>query len=134
MTIVLTRAGWDEGGAALHGLGPVTPPDLPRLVPSLAEPPDHHPDRAAGMAEHRGGWRIAVKTRPAGTPGVAPLEKRWVIASTNAWPGRYRRHRTDSERRVESRTTMIPIRNIHLRLNRLAPCGRPAFHDRKEAA
>lgn len=29
---------------------------------------------------------------------------------------------------------MIHISNIHLMLNRLAPCDRPVFHYRKEAA
>ena len=73
MTIVLTRAGLDEGGAALHMLGPVTPPALP-LSSRGCRAAGSHPDRAAGMAEHRGGWRIAVKTRAAGTPGVAAGE------------------------------------------------------------
>ena len=80
------------------------------------------------------GWRLAVKTRPAGTKGLTPLEKRGVIESTNAWPGRYRRHSKDDERRVASRTAMIQMSNIQLMLNRLAPCGRPEFHDRKKAA
>ena len=34
------------------------------------------------MAAHRGGWRIEVKARPAGTKGFTPLEKRWVIERT----------------------------------------------------
>jgi hypothetical protein len=29
---------------------------------------------------------------------------------------------------------MIQISNIHLMLNRLAPCGHPKFHYRKKAA
>jgi hypothetical protein len=40
----------------------------------------------------------------------------------------------DYERGVESDTAMIPISNIHLMLNRLASCGRPEFHYRKNAA
>ena len=86
------------------------------------------------MAEHRAGWRIEVKTRPAGTKGFTPLEKRWVIERTNAWHGRYRRNSKDYERSVESSTAMIQISHIHLMLNRLSPCGRPAFHYRKDAA
>jgi putative transposase len=71
---------------------------------------------------------------PAGTKGFTPLEKRWVIERTNAWHGRYRRNSKDYERSIESSTAMIQISNIHLMLNRLAPCGRPKFHYRKEAA
>jgi transposase len=86
------------------------------------------------MAAHRGGWRIDVKTRPAGTKGFTPLEKRWVIERTNAWHGRYRSNSQDYERRVDSSTAMIQMSHIHLMLNRLAPCRRPEFHDRKKAA
>jgi putative transposase len=86
------------------------------------------------MAEHRAGWRIEVKTRPTGTKGFTPLEKRWVIERTNAWHGRYRRNSKDDERSIESSTAMIQISNFHLMLNRLAPCGRPEFHYRQEAA
>jgi putative transposase len=62
------------------------------------------------------------------------VEKRWVIERTNAWHGRYRRNSMDYERSVESSTAMIQISNIQLVLNRLAPCDRPAFHYRKNAA
>ena len=58
----------------------------------------------------------------------------WVIERTNAWHGRYRRNSKDSERTRESRTAMIHISHRHRMLHRLAPCGRPAFHDRQEAA
>ena len=37
MTIVMTRAGWDAGVAALAVLGPVNPQDLPRLVTIVAD-------------------------------------------------------------------------------------------------
>jgi hypothetical protein len=49
------------------------------------------------MAEPRAGWRIAVKARPAGTQGFTPLEKRWVIERTNAWPSRDLRNSKDYE-------------------------------------
>ena len=134
MTIVMTSAGLDDGVAALKVLGQVDPQDFPRLVTIFADQKYHNHDLEAWMAEHRVGWRIEVKTRPAGTKGVTPLEKRWVIERTTAWHGRYRRNSKDYERSVESSTAMIQISNIHLMLNRLAPCGRPAFHYRKEAA
>jgi putative transposase len=135
MTIVMTSAGLDDGVAALKVLGHVTPQDFPRLVTILADQKDHNHDLDAWMAAHRVGWRIDVKTRPAGTKGFTPLEKRWVIERTNAWHGRYRRNSQDYERRVDSSTAMIhKMSNIHLMLNRLAPCGRPEFHYRKKAA
>ena len=134
MAIVLTSAGLDDGGAAPTVLGQVHPQDFPRLVTIFADQTYHHHDLDAWMAAHRVGWRIEVKTRPAGTKGFTPLEKRWVIERTNAWHGRYRRNSKDYERSVESSTAMIQMSNIHLMLNRLTPCGRPEFHDRKEAA
>ena len=134
IAIVMTSAGLDDGVAALTVLGHVTPQDFPRLVTIFADQQYHHHDLEAWMAEHRAGWRIEVKTRPTGTKGFTPLEKRWVIERTNAWHGRYRRHSKDYERSVESSTAMIQMSNIHLMLNRRAPCGRPAFHDRQEAA
>ena len=86
------------------------------------------------MAAHRAGWHLEVKPRPEGTRGFTPLEKRWVVERTNAWNGRSRRNSKDYERSVESSTAMLHISNIHLMLNRLAPCDRPTFHYRKDAA
>jgi len=134
MAIVRTSAGVDAGVAALTVRGHVNPQDFPRLVTSFAEQPWHHHALEAWMAEPRAGWRIAVKTRPAGPKGFTPLETRGVMESTNAWHGRYRRNRQDDARSLESRTAMIQMRNSHLLLNRLAPCDRPAWHDRQEAA
>lgn len=88
--IVMTSAGLDDGVAALTVLGQVTLQDFPRLVTIFADQQDHHHDLEAWLAVHRAGWRIAVKTRTAGTKGFTPLEKRWVIERTNAWHGRYR--------------------------------------------
>ena len=134
IAIVMTSAGLDDGVAALTVLGQVTPQDFPRLVTIFADQKYHNHDLEAWMAGHRAAWRIEVKTRAAGTKGFTPLEKRWVIERTNAWHGRYRRNSKDYERSVASSTAMIQMSHIHLMLNRLAPCSRPAFHYRKEAA
>jgi putative transposase len=115
-------------------LGLVTPQDFPRLATIFADQKYHNHALDAWMAEHRAGWRIEVKVRPAGTRGFTPLEKRWVIERTNAWHGRYRRNSKDSERSTASSTAMIQISHIHLMLNRLSPCGSPMFHYRQEAA
>ena len=134
LVLLITSAGLDDGVAAPLLLGHVTPHDFPRLVTIFADQKYHNHDLDAWMAAHRAGWRIEVKARPAGTKGFTPLEKRWVIERTNAWNGRYRRNSKDDERNVEASTAMIQISNIHLMLNRLAPCDRPAFHYRKDAA
>jgi putative transposase len=134
LALLMTSAGLDDGVAASLLLGHVTPQDFPRLVIIFADQKYHNHALDAWMAAHRAGWRIEVKARPAGTKGFTPLEKRWVIERTNAWNGRYRRNSKDYERSVASSTAMIQISNIHLRLNRLAPCDRPAFHYRKDAA
>ena len=134
LAILITSAALDDGVAAPLLLGHVTPQDFPRLVTILADQKYHNHDLDAWMAEHRTSWRIEVKARPEGTKGFTPLEKRWVIERTHAWHGRYRRNSKDYERSIESSTAMLQISNIHLMLNRLSPCGRPAFHYRKEAA
>jgi len=134
LAVLITSAGLDDGGAAPLLLGHLTPQDVPRLETIFADQKYHHHALEAWMATHRAGWRIEGKARPEGTKGFSPLEKRWVIERTNAWHGRYRRNSKDYERRVESSAAMIQMSNIHLMLNRLSPCNRPAFHYRKEAA
>jgi putative transposase len=134
LAVLITSASLDDGVAAPLLLGHVTPHDFPRLVTIFADQKYHNHDLDAWMAVHRAGWRIEVQARPEGTKGFTPLAKRWVIERTNAWHGRSRRNSKDYERSVESSTAMLQISNIHLMLNRLSPCGRPAFHYRKEAA
>jgi putative transposase len=134
LAVLITSAGLDDGVAAPLLLGHVHPYHFPRLVTICADQKYHHHALDAWMAEHRPGWDIEVKARPAGTKGLRPLEKRWVIERTNAWHSRFRRNSKDYEYSVESSTAMIQISHIHLMLNRLAPCGRPVFHYRKDAA
>jgi len=134
LALLITSAGVDDGVAAPFLLGLVTPQDFPRLMTIFADQKYHNHDLEAWMVTHRTGWRIEVKARPEGMKGFTPLEKRWVIERTNAWNGRYRRNSKDYERRVESSTAMIQISNVHLMLNRRAPCDCPAFHYRKNAA
>src|SRR5438309_11580263 len=113
----MTSASLDDGVAAPALLGLVTSQDFPRLVTIFADQKYHNHALDAWLAVYRAGWRIAVKARPAGIRGFTPLEKRWVIARTNAWPGRYRRNSKDYECGVESSTAMIHISHIHLMLN-----------------
>jgi len=134
IAVLITSAGLDDGVAAPLLLGHVQAYDFPRLVTIFADTKYHNHALEAWMAVHRAGWHLEVKTRPEGTKGFTPLEKRWVVERTNAWNGRSRRNSKDYERSVESSTAMIQISNMNLMLNRLAPCGRPEFHYRKEAA
>jgi putative transposase len=134
LAVLITSAGLDDGVAAPLLLSHVTPQGFPRLVMIFADQKYHNHALDAWMATHRNAWRIEVKARPEGIKGFTPLEKRWVIERTNAWNGRYRRNSKDYERSVESSTAMIQISNINLMLNRLAPCDRPAFHYRRDAA
>jgi putative transposase len=134
IAVLITSAGLDDGVAAPLLLGHVQTYDFPRLVMIFADTKYHNHALEAWMAVHRAGWHLEVKTRPEGTKGFTPLEKRWVVERTNAWNGRSRRNSKDYERSVESSTAMIQIGNIHLMLNRLAPCSYPEFHYRKNAA
>ena len=134
LVVLITSAGLDDGVAAPILLSHVTPQDFPRLVTIFADAKYHNHALEAWMAAHRAGWHLEVKSRPEGTKGFTPLEKRWVVERTHAWNGRARRNSQDYERSVESSTAMIQISNIHLMLNRLSPNERPVFHYRKNAA
>ena len=134
LVVLIPRAALDDGAAAITLLAQISAEEFPRLSVIFADSKYHNHDLEAWLHKHRPGWRLEVKKRPEGTRGFTPLPKRWVVERTNAWHGRYRRNSKDYERSVESSTAMIQISNKHLMLNRLAPCGRPEFHYRKEAA
>jgi putative transposase len=134
IAVLITSAGLDDGVAAPILLGHVQVHEFPRLVTIFADAKYHHHALEAWMAAHRAGWRLEVQTRPEGTKGFTPLEKRWVVERTNAWNGRPRRKSKDYERMVESSTALLQISHINLMINRLQPCDHPAFHYRKNAA
>ena len=134
LAVLITSAGLDDGVAAPTLLGLITPQACPRLITIFADQKYHNHALDAWMAEHRAGWRIEVKARPAGARGFTPLKPHWVIERTNAWHGRYRRNSKDYERTTESSTAMIKISHIHLMLNRLSPYDCTAFHYCTEAA
>ena len=112
----------------------IDPQDFPRLETIFADRKYHNHTLHAWMEEHRPQWRIEVKTRPEGSKGFTPLEKRWVVERTNAWNGRYRRNSKDYERKPESSAAMISMSHIHLMLRRLTSHRRPEFHYRNVAA
>jgi putative transposase len=132
--VLMTSAALDDGVAAPLLRGDVTPHDFPRLITIFADTKYHNHAFEAWLAAQRAGWHLEVKTRPEGTRGFPPLEKRWVVERTNAWKGRSRRNSKDYERSTESSTAMIQISNINLMLNRLAPCSHHDFHYRTNAA
>lgn len=128
VTVLITGAGIDDGAAAPQLLSQITPEGFPRLETIFGDNKYHNHALEAWLKEHRAGWRVEVKTRPEGSKGFTPVEKRWVVERTNAWNGRCRRHSKDYERRAESSAAMIQITNMHLMLRRLAPISRPEFH------
>lgn len=133
VAVLITGAGLDDGAAAPRLLGRITPEDFPRLQVVFGDNKYHNHALEAWLQSERPDWRIEVKSRPEGTKGFTPLEKRWVVERTNAWNGRCRRNSKDYEHRVESSVAMIQISNIHLMLRRLSPGSRPAFHYRTTA-
>jgi putative transposase len=108
--------------------------DFPRLTVICGDSKYHNHALHAWLTEHRPGWRIEVKNRPAGSIGFTPLPKRWVVERTNAWNGRSRRNSKDYERTPGSSAARIQLSHIQLMLQRLAPVPQPAFHYRKLAA
>jgi putative transposase len=134
MVVLITSAGLDDGVAAPLLLQLIEPNDFPRLETIFADNKYHNHALHTWMTEHRPMWRIEVKTRPEGSKGFTPLEKRWVVERTNAWNGRSRRHSKDYERKPESRAAMIYLSNIHLMLRRLTSHSRPEFHYRSVTA
>ena len=134
IVVLITSAGLDDGVAAPKLLQRIEPNEFPRLETIFADNKYHNHALLTWMSEHRPTWRIEVKTRPAGSNGFTPLEKRWVVERTNAWNGRYRRNSKDYERKPESSAAMIYISNIHLMLRRLTLHRRPEFHYRSVTA
>jgi putative transposase len=133
VAVLITAAGVDDGVAAPKLLGLITPENFPRLAVIFGDNKYHNHALEAWLKGERPNWRIEVKTRPEGTRGFTPLEKRWVVERTNAWNGRCRRNSKDYERRIESSAAMVQISNIHLMLRRLSPVPRPAFQYRAAA-
>lgn len=134
LAVLITSAALDDGAAALKLLAQINADEFPRLTVIFGDSKYHNHDLEAWLKEHRPGWRIEVKKRPAGTPGFTPLPKRWVVERTNAWNGRSRRNSKDYERKPESSAAQIQLSNIQLMLHRLSPVPHPEFHYRKEAA
>jgi putative transposase len=134
IAVLITGAGIDDGTAAPDLLAKVSPEDFPRLETIFGDNKYHNHRLHAWLAENRPAWQVEVKTRPEGTKGFTPLEKRWVVERTNAWNGRSRRHSKDYERRTESSAAMMEISNIHLMLRRRRPAPRPKFHDAEPEA
>lgn len=133
VAVLITGAGLDDGAAAPHLLAQIMPENFPRLEVIFGDNKYHNHALEAWLQAERPNWRIEVKSRPEGTRGFTPLEKRWVVERTNAWNGRCRRNSKDYERRAESSAAMIQISNIHLMLRRLSPVSRSAFHYRTAA-
>ena len=134
LVVLSTSAALEDGAAAIKRLAQISADDFPRLLVIFGESKYHTHDLEAWLKEHRPGWRIEVKKRPAGSPGFVPLPKRWVVERPKAWHGRARRNSKDYERKPESSAAQIHLSNLQLMLHRLSPVPHPEFQYRKEAA
>jgi putative transposase len=68
-------------------------------------------------------WRkvhLEIVKRPEGLKEFLLLPKRWIVARTFAWFGRYRRLSKDYEYLPQTSETMIRVAMIHLMVRRLA--------------
>ncbi len=128
LAVLITRAQVDDGAAAAALLAQVRPHDCPRLETICGDTKYNNPALDAWLAENRPGWRLAVKSRPPGSPGFTPVRKRWVVERTKAWTGRSRRNSKDYERTPASAAAMIYLSHLHLMLRKLAPSVQREFH------
>lgn len=134
LVVLITSAALDDGVAAIKLLALISTKDFPRLTVIFGDSKYRNHELQAWLTEHRPGWRIEVKQRPAGSSGFTPLPQRWVVERTNAWHGRARRNSKDYERNPDSSAARIQLSHIQLMLQRLAPVPQPKFHYRKLAA
>jgi putative transposase len=119
IVVLITSAGEDDGVAAPQLLQLLDRKDFPGLETIFADNKYHNHALHTWMNERCPIWGIEVKTRPEGTKGFTPLEKRYVVEQTSAWHGRSRRHSKDYDRTPESSGAMLAMSNIHLMLHRL---------------
>lgn len=78
MALLITSGGLDEGLEAPKPLDQLDAKDVRRLETIFAEYKNHHHMLRSWMAEHSLVWRSEEQTRPEGSKGCTPLEKRWV--------------------------------------------------------
>ncbi len=83
---------------------------------------------AAGYAGRLGawvatytGWSLAIVRRPRGSQRFAVLPRRWVVARTFGWLGRWRRLSKDYETVPASAEAGRQLARLHLMLRRLQP-------------
>lgn len=133
IAVVVTGANADDGTAAPRLLATVSPSEFPRLQTIFGDNKYHNKALDKWLKSERPQWSIEVKMRPEGSPGFAPVRKRWVVERSNAWHGRCRRNSKDYERRPESSAAMIQFSHIHLMLRRLRPETTNTFNYRTAA-
>ncbi len=109
IAVVVTGANLDDGTAAPQLLSRVAAADFPRWITLFGDNKYNNRAWSAWLAKERPHWRVEIQSRPEGTPGFAPVRKRWVVERTNAWVGRARRNSKDYERLPSSSEAMIQI-------------------------
>ena len=91
---------------------------LPRLAVVVAA--GGYAGKLVGWVQATCGWSLRVVKRTADMVAVAVLPTRWVVERTFAWPGRYRRLRTDDEGRTAVSEAFVYVAMIHLILRPLS--------------
>jgi transposase len=134
LAVCITSAGRDDGRAAWQVLARLAATAVPRLAVMFGDHQDHKHALDTWRAPPRPPWRLDIKARPEGRPGVIPVRQRWVVERTHAWHGRGRRNSKDYERKPESRAVMIHISHINLLLNRLSQGPKNTFRYRQKVA
>lgn len=130
IAVLVTGANVDDGTAAPRVVASLSQEDFPRLKTIFGDNKYHNKGFHAWLAKERPGWKVEVKSRPEGSQGFKPVQKRWAVERSNAWHGRCRRNSKDYERRTDSSEAMIKISHLHVMLKRLAPVPRAKFNYR----
>lgn len=133
IAVLITGANVDDGAAASRVMEQVSQEDFPRLETIFGDNKYHNKSFHAWLNKERPGWKVEVKSRPEGSQGFTPVQKRWAVERSNAWHGRCRRNSKDYERRPDSSKSMIEISHLLVMLRRLAPDQRSNFNYRTEA-
>ena len=64
--------------------------------------------------------RLAMVKRSDQVQGCVVLPKRWIVARTFGWCGKYRRLSKDYEYHADTREAMLDVAMIHIMVRRIA--------------
>ena len=101
----------------LHGLLKRVKPLYPWLRAVFAD--SIHNRLTAMLACFLLGLTLIIVRRIAGTTGFVVIPRRWIVARTLGWPGRWRRLSKDYEELPEVSEAMVTLAAIRMMLQRL---------------